>query len=185
MKIKPHYRTALAKQFSQPPAAGFSLLEMIVAIVVSSTLFAIMAPSWAELVKLQRLNAAQERVLQVMYDAQNRAKHKRIAMQASFRNPDGVIQWAIHPASVAPTAALWSRLDANVKMDDETTLQQSGGVRRVQFDHDGTVNGSLGRLTLSAISGGKAKRCVIVSTLLGKLRTGTEHPTQKDDKFCY
>ncbi len=184
MKTNPHYRAVLAQQFSKPPAAGFSLLELIVAIVISSTLFAIMAPSWAELVKLQRLNAAQERVLEVMYDARNRAKQNRLVMQASFRNPDGVIQWAIHPASVTPTAALWNRLDANVQMDDETTLQQSSGIRRVRFDYDGTVNGQLGRLTLSS-NGGKAKRCVIVSTLLGKLRTGAEHPTKKDDKFCY
>jgi prepilin-type N-terminal cleavage/methylation domain-containing protein len=185
MKINPHYRTALAKQFPNPSAAGFSLLEMIVTIVISGTLFAIMAPSWVALVNLQRLNAAQERVLQVMYDAQNRAKQNHVVMQASFQNPDGVIQWTIHPASVMPTASLWNHLDAAVQMDDETTLQQSGSIRRVQFDYDGTINGSLGRLTLVGKGGSIAKRCVIVSTLLGKLRTGTEHATKKDDKSCY
>ncbi|XHX80515.1 MAG: Tfp pilus assembly protein FimT/FimU [Stenomitos frigidus ULC029] len=184
MKTNPYYGTNLAEHGSRSSTNGFSLLELLVVIVMISALFAITAPGWVTLINRQRLNAAQERVLQVMYNAQNRAKQTRVVWQASFQNPDGVIQWAIHPASVTPAAVHWNRLDANVQMDDETTLQQSSGIRRVRFDYDGTVNGRLGRLTLSS-DGDKAKRCVIVATLLGKLRTGTENPTRQDGKFCY
>lgn len=185
MKTNPYCRTALAKQFSKPSAAGFSLLELLVIIIMISTLCAITSSGWVTFVNGQRLNAAQETVLQAMHNAQSRAKQSRILWQASFQDPDGVVQWAIHPASVTPTASFWNRLDANVQIDAETTLQQSSGIRKVRFDHKGEVNGQLGRLTLSGKNGGKAKRCVIVSTLLGKLRTGTDHETKQDGKSCY
>jgi hypothetical protein len=108
-----------------------------------------------------------------------------------------VVQWSIHPASITPVPASWRNLDANLRLDDETTLPQSGGVRRVRFNHYGCpvyqINDecgqtsilSQGRLTLSYQQGGKAKRCVIVSTLLGALRTGKENPKKQDGKYCY
>ncbi|MHC5727644.1 MAG: prepilin-type cleavage/methylation domain-containing protein, partial [Nostoc sp.] len=33
--------------------------------------------------------------------------------------------------------------------------------------------------------GGKAKRCIFVSTILGAMRTAKEHTTTDDDKYCY
>ncbi|HEY9611471.1 MAG TPA: prepilin-type cleavage/methylation domain-containing protein, partial [Allocoleopsis sp.] len=45
---------------------------------------------------------------------------------------------------------------------------------------------SKGRITLSHQLSGKTKRCVIVSTLLGTLRTGKEHSKKQDSKYyCY
>ena len=134
---------------------------------------------------VQRLNVSQNSVLQAMRDAQSRAKQNHIVWQASFQTANGIVQWAIHPASTTPTPSLWSSLDTNVQIDSETTLLQSGSLYRVQFDHQGNVNGQLGRLTLSGKSGDKAKRCVIVSTLLGALRTGGDHTTKDNGKSCY
>lgn len=167
------------------PISGFTLLELIVIVVIISILFAIMAPGWTAFLNVQRLNGGQEQVLLAMRDAQSRAKQSRVIWQASFQNPNGVVQWAIHPAGTTPAPSLWRSLDAAIQMDAETTLQQSGGVRRVQFDHEGNVNGQLGRFTLSSKFGGKTKRCVIVSTLLGAIRTGREHSTLQDGKYCY
>ena len=165
--------------------AGFTLLELIMIIAIAGILFALMAPGWAAFMTIQRLNAGQEQVLLAMRDAQSHAKQGRVLWQASFQNANGVVQWAIHPAGTTPASFIWRSLDATIQIDDETTLQQSGAVRRVQFDHEGNVNGQLGRLTLSSKSGGKVKRCVIISTLLGTIRTGTEHTTLQDGKACY
>ncbi|XGV99860.1 MAG: Tfp pilus assembly protein FimT/FimU [Leptolyngbya sp. BL-A-14] len=166
-------------------ANGFTLLEQLVVILIISTLFAVAAFAWNGVLTTQRLNTGQERVYQAMRDAQSRAKQNRIVWQASFQDANGIVQWAVHPINTIPIAAAWSNLDATIQMDAETTLQQSGGVRRVQFDHEGHVNGQLGRLTLSSRNGGKAKRCVVVSTLLGAIRTGSEHSTMQDSKYCY
>lgn len=186
--IKPDTRNTIANAWQAGihlPTNGFTLLELIVIVLILSILFATMAPAWGSFLNVQRLNASQERVYQAMRDAQSRAKQNRIVWQASFQNPNGVVQWAVHPVNTTPIASMWNSLDAAIQLDAETTLQQSGGIRRVQFDHEGHVNGQLGRLTLSGKNGSKAKRCVVVSTLLGVLRTGSEHSTMQDGKYCY
>jgi|GEM_PF-533425 len=180
-----NWLTAKRRSARQLNVRGFTLLELIVIVVIISILFAIMAPGWASFLTGQRLNNAQNLVLQAMREAQSRAKQNRIVWQASFQTTNDVVQWAVHPIGVTPAPSFWSNLDSAIQMDAETTLQQAGGVRRVQFDHEGNVNGQLGRLTLSSKSGGKAKRCVIASTLLGAMRTGSDRPTMQDGKYCY
>ncbi len=131
-------------------------------------------------------------------------------------NGKEVVQWAIHPAeqgkfiptSVMVNDALWHDLEPNVVVDQsindkgkyETsfTKQTSAGPWRVQFNHYGcpvsqadddcgqTSITALGRLTLRSKNGGQVKRCVIVSTLLGAMRTGKEHSkADTSDKYCY
>jgi hypothetical protein len=50
----------------------------------------------------------------------------------------------------------------------------------------GNTNGQLGQITLTSKNGGKAKRCLTVSTLIGAMRTGQEHSKPNDsNKYCY
>ncbi|MGA7935812.1 MAG: prepilin-type N-terminal cleavage/methylation domain-containing protein, partial [Kovacikia sp.] len=167
------------------PNKGFTILEIIVIVAIVGILFAILAPAWASSINILRLNAAQSEVYQAMRDAQSTARRNHIVWQASFRELNEVVQWAIHPATLSPANAFWKNLDPNVQLDVETTLQLAGGVRRVQFDENGNVNGQLGRLTLSGKAGGKAKRCVIVSTLIGVVRQGRDKAQMQDGKYCY
>lgn len=186
MKTYIRYRTACLRRSSKRLSTrGFTTLEVIVILAIVSILFAIVAPGWAPFMNTLRLNAAQSEVYQVMRDAQSTARRNHLHWQASFRELDDVVQWAIHPASLLPTNAVWKNLDPNIRLDAETTLQLVNGVRRVQFDENGNVNGQLGRLTLSAKAGGKAKRCVIVSTLIGVVRQSRDKPQIQDGKYCY
>ncbi len=132
-----------------------------------------------------RLNAAQAEVYQAMRDAQSTARRNHIHWQFSSREWNEVVQWSIHPTSSIPSNAFWKNLDPAIRLDAETTLQLSNGVRRVQFDENGNVNGQLGRLTLSIKTGGKSKRCVIVSTLIGVIRKSRDQPQLQDGKYCY
>jgi type II secretory pathway pseudopilin PulG len=132
------------------------------------------------------------------------------------KNSEDVFQFAIHqadasqfiPASVLNNPSLWENFDPNVVIDEsqndrgkyETSLVKDGSSAywRVQFNYWGcpvrtpddecgqTSIQALGRLTLRSKNGGEARRCVIVSTLLGNLRRGYEHD-QPDgsDKYCY
>ena len=168
-------------------SAGFTLLELVVVLVMVGILVAIAAPSWFGFLSTRQLSAAQERVHQVMRDAQSTAKLRHVNWQASFRETGGQLQWATHAATTLPADAIWNDLDANVQIDiAETTLYQTNGVRRVQFDRRGalTAYGNLGRITLNSKNGGRVKRCVIVSTLLGATRKGQDQPTAQSGKYC-
>ncbi len=70
----------------------------------------------------------------------------------------------------------WNDLDDNVQLDPNSTLELDNGVRRVRFNDIGGLKSvsSLGKITLSSKSGGTARRCVIVSTILGAMRTAKD-----------
>lgn len=168
--------------------AGFTLFELIVAVGIVGILSAMVAPIWFSFVQRQSLNIAQNQIYRAMQEAKSNAKLQKVTWQFSIRKTDDVVQWAVHSTSVSPAKTQWNNLDKNIDLDAETTLQESGGVRKIEFNYQGNVTKSrLGRVTLSTRHGGKIKRCVFVSTLIGTLRTAKEHsqPNRKDGKYCY
>lgn len=180
------YLLKIKNSFNNSPSSGFTLLEVLAVTLVIGILSAIAVPSWQTFVNTRRLNTANDEVYRAMRQAQSQAKKEKLTWQTSFRENNGIVQWANHRASVNPANASWNNLDGNVRLDAETTLQQSNGVRRIQFNYMGNVDKPpLGRLTLSSKHGGKAKRCVFVSTILGAMRTSKEQTTAKDGKYCY
>ncbi|RUR80825.1 GspH/FimT family pseudopilin [Chlorogloeopsis fritschii PCC 9212] len=183
MSTKFNYKNIL----SDHNHSGFTLLELLAVILVIGILCAIAVPSWLSFMHTRRLNVAQNEVYRAMRQAQSEAKKEKLTWQASFRDNNGIVQWAVHPASVNPANANWNNLDSNIRLDGETTLQQSGGVKRIRFDYMGSVDKPpLGRITLSSQHGGKAKRCVFVSTILGAMRTAKEQAQpDQDGKYCY
>jgi prepilin-type N-terminal cleavage/methylation domain-containing protein len=165
---------------------GFSLVEMLVVIFLIGILSAIAIPSWLSFVNTRRLNVAQDEVYRAMRQAQSQAKKQKLTWQVSFREQNNIVQWAIHPATVNASVANWNNLDFNIRLDQETTLQQSNGIRQIKFDYGGNITQPpLGRITLSSPYAGKAKRCVYVSTILGAMRTAKEHTTAQDGDYCY
>ncbi|MTJ17707.1 MULTISPECIES: type II secretion system protein [unclassified Dolichospermum] len=156
--------------------SGFTLIETITALLMIGILSAIAAPSWFALIKTQHLNIAQDQVYRAMREAQSQAKKEKLTYHASFREENNNVQWAVHPATIDPSNAKWNDLDPSVQLDVvESTLQLSNGVRRVRFDDIGGVIPPLGKITLSSKPGGTAKRCVIVSTILGAMRTAKDN----------
>jgi prepilin-type N-terminal cleavage/methylation domain-containing protein len=167
-------------------SSGFTMLESLIAVMVIGILSALIAPTWTGFISRQSLNSAQSQVYEAMNQARSQAKRQKITWQASFREQNGIVQWAVHPATVRPVDAVWNNLDASLRLDGETTLQLSDGVRQIQFDYLGTVKKPpLGRLTLSSKAGGTTKRCVIVSTILGTLRLAQENDQPDNGKYCY
>ena len=156
--------------------SGFTFIEMMTALLMIGIISAIAAPSWFALIKTQHLKIAQDQVYRAMREAQSQAKKEKLTYHASFREENNNVQWAVHPATIDPSNAKWNDLDASVQLDVvESTLQLSNGVRRVRFDHIGGVTPPLGKITLSSKPGGTAKRCVIVSTILGAMRTAKDN----------
>ena len=158
--------------------SGFTFIEMMTALLMIGILSAIAAPSWFALIKTQHLNIAQDQVYQAKREAQSQAKKEKVKYQASFRTQNNILQWAVHEekeSDLNNPMIKWNDLDDSVQLDPNSTLQLSNGVRRVRFDDIGGVIPPLGKITLSSKSGGTAKRCVIVSTILGAMRTAKDN----------
>jgi len=172
--------------------AGYSLIELTFVVLIIGILGAIAAPGWLGFINKERLRTSNDRIYQVMKTARSNAMRDKITWQASFQEKDKIAQWAVHPVTIEPDKANWENLDPSVQIDDETTLYQypsskypSTEIWRVQFNYKGNTNGRLGRITLSLRSGGKVKRCVFISTLLGAMRISKNQAKPKGGKYCY
>lgn len=170
-------------------SSGFTVLEVLIVVVIVGILSAIAGPSWLSLLNNRHLDVAQDRVYFALRKAQSQAQKNKETWQASFREHNGIVQWAVHDVSMNPSEINWNRLDSNIRLDQETTLQllKSQSLRQIQFDYRGSVRKQpLGRITLSSKYGGTTKRCVFVSTILGAMRRAKERnkPNRKGD-FCY
>ncbi|MCU0537294.1 MAG: prepilin-type N-terminal cleavage/methylation domain-containing protein [Hydrococcus sp. Prado102] len=177
---------------------GFTLLELIIISTIVGVLAAIAAPNWLGFFNRQQLNTANNQVYQAMRQAQSRAMQERETWQASFREQNNVVQWAVHRASLASGEIAWNSFPNSIKLDRESNLPKVQGIFRVRFNYKGcpvynpndtctnTTIRTKGRLTLSSLNGSDAKRCVIVSTLIGALRTSQEQATpDENNRFCY
>lgn len=162
---------------------GFTLLEILILMAIVGILGAIGAANWVNLHHSLKMTAAQNEVLEGMKRAQESARLQKRLYQFQLRTQANLVQWSIAPVNTEAVA--WKTLPEDIQIDTETTLRSKNNIYLVQFDDYGAVNGQLGRVTLSIKQDPRKKRCVIVSTLLGAIRTGQTQRTAQDGRYCY
>ena len=202
--------------FNRSDSSGFTLLEFLVTFAVISILVALAVPSWLAFVDTCRLNTSQSQLYFGMRQAQRQATKEKISWQITIREKNGRIQWLTHqadakqfiPDGVKNNDYLWHNLERNVRVYQlqnnkgkyETTLPKQGSqpVWRVIFNYQGcpvyqvgdectsTSLRTLGQITLYAQNSGSVQRCVYISTILGAMRMGKNHPMgNESSKYCY
>ena len=193
------------------PAAGFTMIEILIIILIIGIFSAIVAPSWLMFINNQRLKVSLDRAYSVMELARSNAKRDKISWQASFKQVGENVQLAVHQANTPPAqvpAYQWKNLEPQIQIDtEETTVLQvdennqekeNGTIRRVMFnyrgcpvsrsDHDCTLTSirAKGTLTLYHPNLRNSQRCIIISTLLGHKRTSKRQSKPNDNKrYCY
>jgi len=181
--------------------AGFTLIEIMVTLLIVGILSTIATPSWVAFSNRQRVNAANDAVLRALQEAQRQARSKKLSYSVSFLSaqnqvpkvavyPEGTVLAATDPRWTAlgedialqpGQVSLYSNIDAanpNQKVA-ETTLATSE--RRITFDYTGALTiGAVTPLKIvvappsAALTPTAVKRCVIVETLIGGMRTAKD-----------
>lgn len=157
---------------------GFTLLETLFVLSIISILIAIGVPSGLNFLRSQRLYAAQNQIHRAMREAKSNAVREKSTWQISIRTQDELVQWVVHPSKQPFDEVIWQTLPQYIYLaDDNTTFYQYpssspySGIYRVQFNYHGNTNGRLGKVTIHIKDSEDIKGCVIVSTLVGGMRT--------------
>ena len=199
------------KSRATTPAAGFTMIETLIILLILGIFSAIVAPSWLMFINNQRLKVSLDRAYSAMELARSNAKRDKISWQASFKQVGANVQTAVHPADIPPAqvpANQWKNLEPQIQIDPaETTVLQvnenneekeKSTIRRVMFnyrgcpvsrkDHDCTQTSirAKGTLTLHHPNLTNSQRCIIISTLLGHKRTSKRQSKRNENnRYCY
>ena len=172
----------LVRSLRRPPAAGGTLLETLVVVLIVGILVGIVIPTWQGLGDRSGLKTSISRIYWAIQEAKTNARRYKSTWQASFRESDGKVQLAVHHKNTVPNSSDWESLEQNIRIVDTSLhpndpnystfyFNRSTKQYRVQFNYKGNTNGRMGRITLGSNSNSEDKRCVIVSTLIGAIRT--------------
>lgn len=158
--------------------SGFTLIEMLVVVIIIGVLFSIAAPSWLSLTYRQRVNKANDQLLQAIRTTQNEAKRQRREYEIAFNTAADPPQVAIRPRG-ATGGTIQVLGDGEISRG---TLRMQSSVGQIVFGPTGGLVATRNpnppisiTLVTQSTGTGNPKRCVIVETLLGATRVGSNN----------
>lgn len=206
----------MKKQLSSSVDQGFTFLEIIFTIVVIGILIAIISPSWLGFIARQQLRSSNNQIYWTMQNARSKARAERSSWQATFRinSAKNRVQYAVHSAEIMPinlSESIWQDLPDGIEIDlGQTKLLKidpiTNNVKRdkitgyyrsifnykgcpVYWATDECTQTSLkvkGRITVKHKHLKHQRRCVIISTVIGALRTAEDaSEASSNGNNCY
>ncbi|MCU0523665.1 MAG: prepilin-type N-terminal cleavage/methylation domain-containing protein [Elainella sp. Prado103] len=161
--------------------AGFTMVELLVVIIIATTLALIAAPGWLNFVNSRRAEAGREQIFQLLRQAQTQAMRTRQVQVVDFVTPaDGL--------PIVRIAGVEQPIDAQVPSNDDTEMfgleVLDGDTTGCAGDAAGCVifndRGNLQRQDLgeggvkivltSPKDNEGSRRCVVITSLLGAMQ---------------
>ncbi len=88
-------------QYSLRGSAGYTLLELLIAMLIVGSLAAIAAPGWLSFTNQRRVGKANDVIFNALQEAQSEAKKRKTSYSVSFRTPSGKApEVAIYPTQI-------------------------------------------------------------------------------------
>lgn len=143
---------------------GFTLLEMLVVVVIVGVLGSIAAPGWLSFVQRQRMTSVSSDLLGALRTAQSEAISKQENREVIFSSTNLSL-------NIRPSAASTGGIITELGSDDPRNRVSLDASTSVIFDHDGAVNVDTPFVVNITHDGVAEKRCVIITTLLGGLKS--------------
>lgn len=171
--------------------AGFSMVELAIVVFIIGILSAIAVPGWNAFINNQRTRTVNDAVFRALRSAQSDAKLKKKNITVTFKDDEDPPVVIIN--NIAQTLNANGEIKAGIvelatgkcAADDCSNGFTTDTNTNIIFNNQGVIenDNSLPFAVTIAIAEGKgAKRCVIVQTILGNMRTaeGDQCP-QPDD----
>jgi type II secretory pathway pseudopilin PulG len=171
---------------------GFTIMELLIIIIIVGVLAAIAGPGWLTFVNRQRINAVRGEVYQTLQTAQSEAKKNKLSRTVAFsKSTDGLPQVSINGGT--PQQLGQGQIKKGQITEFKTYTTTKSGTKTtdtittlpITFDYQGNVTTTNYQNGASAsppykvtLSGAGGKRCVIVQTLLGGMRTANGNDCQ-------
>ena len=162
---------------------GFSMVEIMVVVLMAGILAAIAAPSWQAFTTGQRLKTVNNQVFQAIKVAQAEAKRKKGDVTVTFNDPvdPPTISYNGNEQKLNVSGEIKAGTIKLVTGAGDTTVTAD---REIVFDYQGSIKKmtpeqKLPFIATVSLPDGTGKRCTIVQTLLGGMRTAekTDCPT--------
>ena len=181
----------LPRNQPQTSTVGFTMFELMVVVVIIGILSAIAVPGWNAFINNQRTRTVNDGVFRALRSAQSDAKLKKKNITVTFKDDEDPPVVIIN--NIAQTLNANGEIKAGIvelatgkcAADDCSNDFTTDKNTNIIFNNQGVIENddSLPFAVTTAIAEGKgAKRCVIVQTIFGNMRTaeGDQCP-QPDD----
>lgn len=151
-----------------------NLAEKVVVCAVIGILSAIAAPGYLEFIRYVEVSKASDRIYWQLQKTKSEARLTKTTWEFLARQTPNGIEYSVNPDDLKPNWSLMPFAKAEIDPTNTTFyFDKKRQAYRIQFNYLGVTNGQLGRITVTHKKS-KLKRCVIVSTLIGALRTGKQ-----------